>query len=68
MNQIEKFIEYVNNNFLGEIHTHISFKDLTTLKIGGQIACLYSPKTLDDLLIGFRYLICLLYTSPSPRD
>ena len=57
MNQIEKFIEYVNNNFLGEIHTHISFKDLTTLKIGGQIACLYSPKTLDDLLIGFRYLI-----------
>ena len=55
MNQIEKFIEYVNNNFLGEIHTHISFKDLTTLKIGGQIACLYSPKTLDDLLIGFRY-------------
>lgn len=57
MNQIEKFIEYVNNNFLGEIQTHISFKDLTTLKIGGQIACLYSPKTLDDLLIGFRYLI-----------
>ena len=44
MNQIEKFIEYVNNNFLGEIHTHISFKDITTLKIGGQIACLYPLK------------------------
>ena len=55
MNNIEKFIEYVNDNFLGDINTNISFKDLTTLKIGGQIACLYSPKTLDDLLMSFRY-------------
>lgn len=55
--KINKFIEYVNNNHLGVIDTTVSFKDITTIKIGGKIACYYLPKTLDDLVISFKYII-----------
>lgn len=54
---IQKFINYVNNNHLGDINTNTSFKNLTTLKIGGHIACLYLPKSLDDLVVAYRYLL-----------
>lgn len=57
MNKIESFINYVNNNYLGDIFTNQTFKNLTTLKIGGEIACLYRPKNLDDLILSFKYII-----------
>lgn len=57
MNKICDFIEYINKNNLGHIDTSLSFKDITTIKIGGKIACLYLPKTLDDLVISFRYIL-----------
>lgn len=56
MKEITDFINYVNNNYLGEIKTNLSFKDITTLKIGGQIACYYLPKTLDDLVLSYKFL------------
>lgn len=55
--KINKFINYVKDNYLGDIFTNYSFKDLTTLKIGGHIACLYKPFTLDDLYVAYRYII-----------
>ena len=55
--KINKFINYIKDNYLGDIFTNYSFKDLTTLKIGGHIACLYKPFTLDDLYIAYRYII-----------
>lgn len=57
MNNINNFINYVKDNYLGGIFTNYSFKDLTTLKIGGHIACLYHPYTLDDLYIAYKYII-----------
>ena len=55
--KINKFINYIKDNYLGDIFTNYSFKDLTTLKIGGHIACLYKPFTLDDLYIAYRYIV-----------
>ena len=57
MDKIDQFIKYVDENYLGGIKTNLAFKDVTTLKIGGQIGCLYFPKNLDDLITSFRYLI-----------
>ena len=56
MKKIENFIKYVKDNYLGEVFTNLSFKDITTLKIGGHIACLYRPSSLDDLILGYRYI------------
>lgn len=56
-NSVNAFINYIKDNYLGDVFTNYSFKDLTTLKIGGQIACLYKPYTLDDLFVAYRYII-----------
>ena len=56
-NSVNDFINYIKDNYLGDVFTNYSFKDLTTLKIGGQIACLYKPYTLDDLFVAYRYII-----------
>lgn len=56
MKKIENFIKYIKDNYLGEVFTNLSFKDVTTLKIGGHIACLYRPTCLDDLILGYRYI------------
>lgn len=56
-NSVNDFIKYIKDNYLGDVFTNYSFKDLTTLKIGGQIACLYKPYTLDDLFVAYRYII-----------
>lgn len=53
---IKKFIEYVNINHLGKINESLSFKNLTTLKIGGNILCTYYPKNLDSLYHSMKYL------------
>lgn len=58
MKNIENFIKYVKDNYLGDVFTNLSFKDVTTLKIGGQIECLYRPLSLDDLILGYQY-ICM---------
>lgn len=57
VNKIDKFIEYININQLGFINTNITFKDITTIKIGGKIKCYYLPRNLDDLIIAFRFII-----------
>jgi len=53
---IKKFINYVNTNHLGKINENLSFKQLTTLKIGGHILCTYYPKDLDSLYNSMKYL------------
>ncbi len=57
MNKFKDFIDYVENNYLGDIITNTSFKALTTLKIGGKIACYFEPLNLDTLVIAYKYII-----------
>lgn len=54
---MQSFITYINQFQLGDIVTHKSFKDLTTLKIGGKIECLYMPHTLDHLVQAMKYIL-----------
>ncbi len=53
---MQKFKEYVINNHLGKISENLSFKELTTLKIGGSILCTYYPNSLDSLYQSFKYI------------
>lgn len=54
---LSQFITYIHQFQLGDIVTHKSFKDLTTLKIGGKIKCLYIPHTLDHLVQAMKYIL-----------
>lgn len=51
------YIEYIKNNSLGEIKTNKTFKDITTLKIGGSIALLFYPSTIEDFIIFYKYYL-----------
>ena len=54
---IEQFISFVNENKLGNIITNSSFKELTTIKIGGKIKCLYMPNNIYQLSKAYKYII-----------
>ena len=53
---MKDFIEFVNEHELGKIRENVSFKQLTSLKIGGTARCLYEPNSLDNLMIAYKYL------------
>lgn len=53
---MKSFIEYVKNNNLGNIYENVSFKKLTSLKMGGEAAVLFEPFNLDALIKGYLYL------------
>lgn len=55
--QLILFKEYVKFNHLGKIEEDLSFKDLTTLKIGGKIIFCYFPNSLDSLYQSVKYLL-----------
>ena len=38
---MKKYEEYIKKNKLGEVYNNKSFKDITTIKIGGKIMMLY---------------------------
>ncbi len=54
--RVKDFIEFVNEHELGKIRENVSFKQLTSLKIGGTARCLYEPNSLDNLMIAYKYL------------
>ena len=45
----------------------VMVKTIVTMDIGEQIASHYGLRTIN-VLTGFKFIGCLLYTSPSPRD
>ncbi len=57
MSKINEFIKYVNDLHLGRIYTDKTFKELTSLKIGGKISCFFEPLTLDQLIIAYKFLL-----------
>lgn len=55
--QLILFEEYIKTNHLGKVEKDLSFKELTTLKIGGKIICCYFPNHLDSLYQSIKYLL-----------
>lgn len=56
-NRLILFEEYIKANHLGKVEKDLSFKELTTLKIGGKIICCYFPNHLDSLYQSIKYLL-----------
>lgn len=52
-----KYVEYIKKNNLGEYCLNKSFKDITTLKIGGKIKLLFYPLTIEDFITFYKYYI-----------
>lgn len=52
-----KYVEYIKKNNLGEYCLNKSFKDVTTLKIGGKIKLLFYPLTIEDFITFYKYYI-----------
>lgn len=56
MSKVQEFIKYVRKHNFGEIKEEVSFKKLTSLKIGGICEALYIPSDIESLTISLRYL------------
>ena len=52
MTEIKNFIL---NNKLGRVFENKTFRDYTTLKVGGKIKMLYMPNTIDNFLKFYRF-------------
>lgn len=52
-----KYVEYIKNNNLGIIYTDKTFKQLTTLKIGGKIKLLYYPNSIENFITFYIYYV-----------
>lgn len=52
MKSVKRFIR---KNKLGKVDENKSFRDLTTLRIGGRIPLLYLPNTIENFLIFYRF-------------
>ena len=50
MSNIDAIRNYIINEKTGKVKDDISFKDITTLKIGGKIHLVYYPNTISNLL------------------
>ena len=53
---INKFKEYILNNSFGVLIEEASFKDLTTIGIGGKIKYLYLPNNINSLKESLKYI------------
>lgn len=49
-------VKYILENDYGIIETNYSFKELTTIEIGGKIKYFYSPNSIDSLGKVFKYI------------
>ena len=48
--------EYILANKLGTIYENASFKNLTTLGVGGLIKYLYIPNSISSLIKSYKYI------------
>jgi UDP-N-acetylmuramate dehydrogenase len=53
---MEGFINYVETYHLGEISVNQSFRNLTTLRIGGPIAAVFYPYSKESLKEAYAYI------------
>ena len=51
-----KIENYIVKKDLGIVLANRSFKELTTMKVGGKIKCLYYPNSIENLLDVILYL------------
>ena len=51
------YISFIKKNELGVIYTDKSFKQLTTLKIGGNIKLLFYPSTIENFIMFYKYYV-----------
>ena len=53
---IKEVVEYISKNNLGNVFNDYSFKMITTLKVGGDIAVMFYPNSEDSLIDVIDYL------------
>lgn len=58
-NKLKKIIKLINQFNLGDYSLNKTFKDLTTIKIGGKIKLFYLPNNLKSLKIIYKKIIKL---------
>ncbi len=49
------YVDYIHHHHLGVVDIHCTFQDLTTFGIGGKIALVYYPDTMDHFLKFYSY-------------
>jgi len=54
---MRKYIDYIKKYKLGEIYCNKTFKDITTIKIGGKIKLLYYPNTIGNFIHFYKYYL-----------
>ena len=52
-----KYVEYIKKNKLGWVYTTKTFKEITTLKIGGKIKLLFYPNTVENFISFYKYYL-----------
>lgn len=51
-------VEYIKKNNLGVVYINKAFRELTTIRVGGNIKILYYPNTLENFIIFYKnYLL-----------
>ena len=53
---IDEFIKYAKSNHLGKCQENVSIKTLTTYKCGGDARCVFTPKNVECLIEGIKFL------------
>lgn len=53
---VKEIIEYISKNNLGNVFSNYSFKMITTLRVGGDIAVMFYPNSEDSLIEVVEYL------------
>lgn len=51
------FVKYVRKNKLGIINLKLRFKDITTMRVGGKIKCVFYPTSIEGLVKSIDYLV-----------
>ena len=54
---MDKYVCYINDNNLGDVLLNASFKDITTLGVGGSISLLYYPNSTLSFITFYRFFI-----------
>ncbi len=52
-----KFINYIKENNLGKYYCNKTFKDITTLKMGGKINLLFYPNSVENFVDFYRFYL-----------
>ncbi len=52
---MEEVIEYIRYNNLGFLEENRSFKEITTLKVGGKIRLIYYPNSIENFLKFYNF-------------